>query len=82
MHEPAAVPVIVELAAVLPEGIKSYIGLMVVGFVVGAYGHVIRSRWVVTIGVIMIFLATLLFPLAVHVFEDRPSPPPGPQFEP
>ena len=82
MHEPGAATVIVELAAVLPEGIKPYIGLMAAGFVVGAYGHLIRARWVVAIGVIMIFLATLLFPIAVHVFEDRPSPPPGPQVEP
>jgi hypothetical protein len=71
-----------ELGAVLPEGIRPYIILMGVGFIVGAYGHLIRSRWVVAVGVIMIFLATLLFPLAVHVFEDRPAPPPGPQIEP
>jgi hypothetical protein len=37
---------------------------------------------VVALGVIMVFLATLLFPLAIHVLEDKPSPPPGPQLEP
>jgi hypothetical protein len=82
MHELGAASVIVEQAALLPEGIRPYIALMGLGFIVGAYGHLIRSRWVVAIGVIMIFLATLLFPLAIHVFEDRPSPPPGPQLEP
>jgi hypothetical protein len=82
MLELCAAFVLLEPAAVLPEDIEPYIGLMGVGFIVGAYGHLIRSRWVVAIGVIMIFLATLLFPLAVHVFEERPAPPPGPQLEP
>jgi len=71
-----------EPAAVLPEGIKPYLILMVAGFVVGVFGHLYRSRWVVAIGVMMVFLATLLFPLAIHVLEDKPSPPPGPQLEP
>jgi hypothetical protein len=78
--EPAAAPVV--LMSALPEGIAPYITLMAVGFIVGAYGHLMRSRWVVAIGVIMIFLATLLFPLAIHVFEERPEPPPGPQINP
>jgi hypothetical protein len=78
--EPAAAPVV--LVAALPEGITPYITLMAVGFIVGIYGHLLRSRWVVAIGVIMIFLATLLFPLAIHVLEDRPEPPPGPEINP
>ena len=82
MHELGAVSAIVELAVVLPEGIQPYVVLMALGFVIGAYGHLIRSRWVVAVGVIMIFLATLLFPLAIHVFEERPAAPPGPQVEP
>jgi hypothetical protein len=82
MHELGAVSTIVELAVVLPEGIQPYVVLMALGFVIGAYGHLIRSRWVVAVGVIMIFLATLLFPLAIHVFEERPAAPPGPQVEP
>jgi hypothetical protein len=82
MLAPGAVFVFVEPAAVLPEGIGPYAILMAVGFAVGAYGHLIRSKWVVAIGVIMIFLATLFFPLAIHVFEDQPNPPPGPQLEP
>jgi hypothetical protein len=65
-------------AALLPDSIEPYLGLMAAGFVLGAYGHLIRSRWVVAIGVIMIFLATLLFPIALQLFEDEP-PPPGPE---
>jgi len=82
MHELGAASVIVEPGALLPEGIGAYAALMGVGFVVGIFGHLIRSRWVVAIGVIMIFLATLLFPLAIQVFEEEPTPPPGPQLDP
>jgi hypothetical protein len=66
------------LASLLPESIGPYIGLMIGGFIVGAIGHASRSRWLVAVGVIMILLATLLFPLALQVFEDEP-PEPGPQ---
>jgi hypothetical protein len=71
-----------EPAALLPDEIGPYAMLMGIGFLVGIFGHVMRSRWIVVIGVIMIFLATLLFPLAIHLFEDRPAPPAGPQLEP
>ncbi len=64
--------------ALLPESIGPYLGLMVAGFVVGALGHLTRSRWLVMVGVIMILLATLLFPLALQFFGDEP-PPPGPK---
>ena len=71
-----------DLAVVLPKGINPYLFLMLGGFVIGVLGHMVRSRVIVAVGVALIFLATLGFPLAIHVFEDRPEPPPGPQFEP
>jgi hypothetical protein len=63
------------VAALLPDTIEPYLGMMAAGFLVGAYGHLIRSRWVVAVGVILIFLATLLFPIALQLFEDDPVPP-------
>jgi hypothetical protein len=66
------------VAALLPDSIEPYLGLMAFGFLLGAYGHLIRSRWVVAVGVIMIFLATLLFPIALQLFSDEPAPP-GPE---
>jgi hypothetical protein len=65
-------------AALLPESIGPYIGLMIAGFIIGAIGHGARSRWLVAIGVIMILLATLLFPVALQLFSEEP-PPPGPK---
>lgn len=70
----------VELSAgaVLPESIGPYAALMAAGFAVGILGHLVRSRWLVAVGVIMILLATLLFPLALQILSDEP-PPPGPK---
>jgi hypothetical protein len=64
--------------ALLPHSIGPYVGLMIGGFVVAAYGHGAKLRWVVAIGIIMIFLATLLLPIALQVFSEEP-PPPGPK---
>jgi hypothetical protein len=45
---------------------RAYIALMGIGFIVGTAGHVIKSKPVVAAGVLMIFLATVLLPLAAH----------------
>ena len=47
-------------------------------FAVAILGHIGHSRWLVAIGVTMILLATMLFPLALQLFSDEP-PPPGPR---
>ncbi len=66
------------VAALLPDTIGPYIGLMAAGFGVAILGHLAGSRWLVAVGVIMIFLATLLFPLALQILNEEP-PPPGPR---
>jgi hypothetical protein len=67
----------VPLADVLPHSISPYLTLMVLGFVVGTVGHLYRSRLAVGIGIAMIFLATLLLPLALIATEEEP--PSNPQ---
>ena len=52
--------------------------MMVVGFVIGAIGHASRSRWLVGLGILLIFLGALLFPVALNLFAEHPEPPPGP----
>ena len=69
---------VLRAGALLPDSIGPYLGLMITGFVVATYGHLAKLRWLVAIGIIMIFLATLLFPLALQFFSDTP-PPPGPK---
>jgi len=48
---------------------------MIVGFVIGALGHLSRSRLLVAIGIVVIFLAALALPLIVNLQGDRPDPP-------
>ena len=61
------------LADVLPTSITPYLFLMLCGFVVGTAGHLYKSKLVVGIGILMIFSATLLLPLAVIATEDEPE---------
>jgi hypothetical protein len=46
-----------------------FIALMALGFAVGVAGHVYRSRPMVAVGIAMIFVATLLLPLALYASE-------------
>ena len=61
------------LAAILPETITPYISLMILGFAVGAVGHLYKSKVAVGVGIAMIFLATLLLPLALIATEEEPA---------
>jgi cyanate permease len=63
------------LAGILPESIGPYVSLMMAGFLVGIFGHLTRSRWLIALGIILVFLAAAAFPLALNVFSDRPEPP-------
>jgi hypothetical protein len=60
-------------ASVLPDRIEPYVAMMGLGFLVGAFGHLARSRWLVVIGIALIFLATLLFPIAINLFNEPPE---------
>jgi hypothetical protein len=44
-----------------------FIALMGAGFAVGIFGYLYGSRFIVGIGVAMIFLATLLIPLVLNI---------------
>ena len=56
------------LAAFSPSPVP-FVVLMTVGFVVGVTGHVYRSRALVATGIGLIFIATLLLPLALYATE-------------
>jgi Flp pilus assembly protein TadB len=44
-----------------------FIVLLVLGFVIGGVGHLIKSRTLVAAGVILIFAATVFIPIAIGV---------------
>jgi hypothetical protein len=60
------------LATLLPHTATPYVSLMIVGFAVGILGHLSASRWLIAIGVILIFLGAFLFPLALNITESTP----------
>jgi hypothetical protein len=68
-------------AGILPHTIGPYVSLMIAGFVIGILGHLFRARWLVAIGITLIFLAALALPLALNVTTDQPQAP-GPLPDP
>ena len=62
----------------MPDSLTPYLVMMIAGFAIGIYGHAMKSRLVVAIGILLVFLATALMPLALNIFSDEP-PPPGPR---
>ncbi len=57
------------LAALDPSPMP-YVLLMGLGFLIGIGGHVYRSRLAIASGIALVFVATLLLPLAVYVSEN------------
>ena len=62
-------------AGILPHSIGPYVSLMVAGFAIGIVGHLFRSRWLVAIGITLVFLGALALPLALNVTTEHPQPP-------
>jgi hypothetical protein len=44
-----------------------YIVLFAVGFLLGIFGHVLKIRLMVGIGILLVFLATVLLPIIQHL---------------
>jgi hypothetical protein len=44
-----------------------FIVLLLLGFVIGTFGHLIKSRTLVAAGVILVFAATVFIPIAIGV---------------
>ncbi len=70
------------LADIFPTTITPYLSLMVMGFGVAIFGHLSSSRLLVGIGIAMIFLATLIAPLALVATHDTPETGGGPIYAP
>jgi len=48
---------------------RTFVAMMLAGFVVGIGGHIFRSKLAVALGIALIFLATFLLPLATNILE-------------
>lgn len=62
------------LAALLPDSHGPYIALLLIGFGVGILGQLLKQRWLIATGILLIFLGALLLPLAAGLpGTDKPS---------
>jgi len=59
----------------LPRSLTFYLALMMLGFLISIWGHAAKSKIAVGIGIGLIFLATVVFPIAINVFNESPAPP-------
>ena len=65
----------VPLATLLPHSPGPYIALILIGFAIGILGHLSGARLLVAVGVALIFLGALLFPLAANLTTSNRPPP-------
>jgi hypothetical protein len=57
----------------VPESHGPYIALMLIGFGIGILGNLLRQRWLIATGILLIFLGALLLPLAAGLpGADKP----------
>jgi hypothetical protein len=70
----AVLDLAVPLAALLPHSAGPYITLILIGFGIGILGHLTTARWLIAVGVILVFLGAFLFPLAINLTEETPRP--------
>jgi hypothetical protein len=62
-----------ELASFLPRETGPYLALMIIGFVVGAYGHAGRFPWLVAAGILIVLAAAVAFQVAIQVLPEPPG---------
>jgi hypothetical protein len=73
----AASTLVLAPLAELPRNFGPYATLMLLGFCIGILGHLTRSRWLVTIGIMLIVVGAFLLPLVLKATtNDEPPPPP------
>jgi hypothetical protein len=44
-----------------------FIALMGLGFLIGTIGHIYKKPWLIGTGIALVFVATLLLPLGLHL---------------
>ena len=60
-------------ASFLPSSTGPYLVLLIIGFVVGGYGHLARFRWLVVAGILIIVAAAVLFQIALRTLPNPPG---------
>jgi hypothetical protein len=75
-HSRARGPVMLDIAlpaaTLLPHSGTPYILMVLSGFVLGILGYMSSSRLLVVVGISLIVLGALLFPVAINLSESTP----------
>ena len=50
---------------------RPWVAMMIAGFVIGVFGHIVRAKALVALGIGLIFLATFLLPLVTNVIKSQ-----------
>jgi sulfite exporter TauE/SafE len=68
--------------ALLPQSHGPYVALLLIGFAAGIVGQVLRQRWLLVAGILLIVLGALLLPLAAGLpGADKPAGAGAPALE-
>jgi hypothetical protein len=46
---------------------EPYIAILGLGFMIAVLGHISQSKWLIATGLLMIFMSTVLLPLAIYL---------------
>ena len=46
---------------------QPYIAIFGIGFMVAIVGHIAQAKWLIATGLLMIFLSTVLLPIAIYL---------------
>lgn len=49
---------------------KPFVFLMAFGFIMAVFGHIVKAKVIVGVGIAIVFLATFLLPLATNVIKS------------
>ena len=49
---------------------RPFVAMMIAGFVIGVFGHIVRAKGLVALGIGLIFLATFVLPLAANILKS------------
>jgi hypothetical protein len=49
---------------------RPFVAMMIAGFVIGVFGHIVRAKGLVALGIALIFLATFVLPLVANILKS------------
>ena len=77
MHPPGGETILVLAELRTLSDLAPYLGMLSMGFLIGAWGGSARSPFAIALGIALIMLTIVLFQLEVNDLPDNPPPGSG-----